>query len=151
MKPLLVGEANPYGSDPEFALYPLPAHASGGRLARIFGLGRTEYLRTFDRMNLCEGRFTVKAAREAARKVWQGGAADRRHVVLLGRKVGDAFGALKSWGWFESFFILPADEARGWPKYTIMPHPSGLCRVWAEPDAVPRARALLGALLKEAA
>ena len=34
----LVGEQNPYGADPNFALYPLPENAAGARLARFLGL-----------------------------------------------------------------------------------------------------------------
>jgi hypothetical protein len=50
---VLVGESNPYGADPRYALYPLPPQASGGRLARILGLSARQYLRAFPhRVNL---------------------------------------------------------------------------------------------------
>ena len=37
-KILLVGEANPYGEDPKYALFPQPRRAAGNRLRLIFGL-----------------------------------------------------------------------------------------------------------------
>lgn len=44
-KPLLVGESNPYRSDPHFALYPAPDGCSGHRLCRlILKMGRRDYL-----------------------------------------------------------------------------------------------------------
>ena len=63
----LVGEHNPYGADPEFALYPLPANATGGRLQRlILGVSMTDYMRHYERVNLCTDKFSVTAARQAA-------------------------------------------------------------------------------------
>lgn len=35
MKPLLVGEQNPYGADPKFALYPYPENSGGERPAIV--------------------------------------------------------------------------------------------------------------------
>lgn len=54
LRPILVGEANPYGGDPRYALYPLPENSAGGRLCRlILKLEVRQYLRSFDRRNLC--------------------------------------------------------------------------------------------------
>lgn len=135
IKPLLVGELNPYGSDAEFALFPLPTNASGGRLARILGLSRAQYLRTFDRVNLCTGRWELRSARVAAvhlKTERLGGI-----VVLLGRKVQDAF-RLSGLAPFTA-------HARDGLVYAILPHPSGLCRLWKEPDSAERARRCVAA------
>ena len=34
-RPIIVGEANPYGGDPAYALYPIPENSAGGRLCRL--------------------------------------------------------------------------------------------------------------------
>jgi hypothetical protein len=52
-KPLLVGEVNPYGGDPYYALYPAPDGCSGHRLCYlILGMRREDYLESFERINL---------------------------------------------------------------------------------------------------
>lgn len=137
MNVLLVGEANPYGGDPDMALYPLPEHASGGRLARILGLSRGEYLRTFDRCNLCAVEWRLPEARERARQL----VAENRVMVLLGAKVARAFG-----GEYEPFTRSGVGSA-----VYVLPHPSGLNRAWNEPGAVERARALVAEALRIAA
>ena len=128
MKPLLVGEANPYGADPDYALYSLPEHASGGRLARILGLSRTEYLRRFDRQNLCPMEWSLQTARENAERIR---GSSRAAVVLLGAKVTRAFGLA-----YVPFTTVGA-------RFFILPHPSGLSRGWNAPEAVQRARDLV--------
>jgi hypothetical protein len=135
VKPLLVGEANPYGADPYYALYPLPENASGGRLARILGLSESQYLRLFDRRNLCPMEWSAPVARAQAENIRAEG---REHVVLLGAKVARAFG----------FDYAPFTGSK---HFYLLPHPSGLCRVWNEPDAVQRARQLLAPILRGAA
>ncbi len=138
MKPLLVGEANPYGDDPKFALYPLPERASGHRLCTlIMGLSRGEYLRRFDRVNLCPtSEWSMREARETARTLQSG----QGPLVLLGRKVVAAFGP---WGGEPAPFTV----YHGVRTYYDLPHPSGLCREWSVPGAFERARALLAPLL----
>ena len=132
MKPLLIGEANPYGSDPYYALYPEPENASGGRLARILGLSAERYLEVFDRRNLCPMEWSMKVARVEARQILL---ADLdRPIVLLGAKVSRAF----------ELDFLPFNRER---RLYQLPHPSGLCRIWTEPNAISRARALLVDLL----
>ncbi|HUT79289.1 MAG TPA: hypothetical protein VM285_16435 [Polyangia bacterium] len=131
MKTLLVGEMNPYGADPAFALYPLPEHASGGRLARILGLHPREYLRTFDRVNLCTGKWSMRTARGEANRLntlQESGRWD--HMVLLGRKVCDAF-------------CVRYEPFTSCGSYLVLPHPSGRCRAWSEAGAAERARALV--------
>lgn len=144
VKPILVGEANPYGGDPRYALYPEPEYSAGGRLCRlIMGLDPREYLRRFDRRNLCAGKWGSVEARETAAAIGRevsmeyhlrGGPG--RVVVLLGSKVCSAFGVR-----FEPFTAL----AQGDCGLVLLPHPSGLCRLWHEPDAINRARRTLRA------
>ena len=123
---LLVGESNPYGVDPYYALYPFPAHASGGRLARILGMSPDEYLGAFDRRNLLIGRrWSVVAAREEAGRLTH----SRR--VLLGARVAAAHGLP-----FRPF----TSTATHFGKVVILPHPSGRSRAWSDPASVQRAR-----------
>jgi hypothetical protein len=139
-RPLLVGEANPYGADPEFALYPSPPGCAGDRLCRlVMGLDPDDYLERFDRTNLCPGRWAARQARATAggiRAARKGGGL----VVLLGAKVCAAFGLE-----FRPFTTIwrhtdlgPADVCGA-----ILPHPSGLSRAWGRPGAFERARAVL--------
>lgn len=113
---LLIGEMNPYGADPAMALYPLPEHASGGRLAKILRLTAQQYLRAFDRVNLLTGdRWSIPKARQAAKALthpWR---------ILLGAKVCAAHGVR-----FVPFFLAPVAEYRA----LVLPHPSGLNRIW---------------------
>ncbi len=142
VKPLLVGESNPYGADPAFALYPLPAHASGGRLAKILGMSRGEYLRTFDRVNLLaavstDGRWDIRAARAAVDRI--------AHPVrvLLGAKVAAAHGV--PFQPFTTWYQYPLSGEKG--TWLILPHPSARCRIWNDPGAAVRARVAVERLL----
>lgn len=106
MKPLLVGEDNPYHSDPAYALYPLPTTSAGGRLCSvIMGLRRTEYLRRFDRVNLCDERWRQTDARRRAAEILE---QDRPAIVLLGAKVCTVFGVP-----FEPFTLLDRASRAG--------------------------------------
>lgn len=137
MKPLLVGEANPHGADPEMALYPLPERASGGRLAAILGLSRGEYLERFDRCNLCPSTWSAASARRRAAEILAERAGGR--IVLLGAKVSRAFG----------LHYRPFVHGRIGPTasvgYAVLPHPSGLNRLWNEAGSAESARMVLRA------
>lgn len=131
---LLVGECNPYGVDPDFALYPLPERATGHRLqSLVMGLSRGEYLRRFDRVNLCTGKWSMKAAQAEADRICR--EENYEIFVLLGRKVTKAFLP----GEPEPFSVQEHCSGR----FVILPHPSGLCREWHKPGAFERARKLL--------
>lgn len=133
---LLVGEMNPLDPDPRHALAPLPKQRAGGRLChRILGLSPIEYLRRFDRANLCESVWDRETARAVARNIVL--AADEYDaLVLLGRRVCDAFGV--------DFapFTLARLETVGAPV-VVLPHPSGLCRAWNDTATFERARRLV--------
>lgn len=129
MKPVLVGESNPYGDDPEMALFPSPEKSSGHRLcALIFGMFAKDYLENFNRVNLCRGIWDNDEAVMAASLV-QG-----EKVVLLGSRVCKAFGV--------KFAPFTRTVLRYSPPRValILPHPSGLSRLWNEQGAVIRAR-----------
>lgn len=134
MKPLLVGEANPYGGDPDYALFPFPENSAGGRLChKVMGLTRREYLERFDRVNLCPSVWRTKDARRRSIEI-----EESRHggvVVLLGAKVTRAFG----------FEFEPFTQYVGFLRYVTLPHPSGLSRAWNAPGSYERARAVLRA------
>jgi hypothetical protein len=139
-KPLLVGEANPWQTDERmamrYALHPDPPHASGGRLCfKIMGLDEATYLRAFDRIDLCHPRWSIVKARERAHQIIL---EQRPVVVLCGRKVADAFEAF-----VDPFTVIPAGWSPavwGQTALVVLPHPSGLNRLWHQPDAFQRAR-----------
>ena len=144
MKPLLVGETNPYQSDPRlaqrYALYPDPPRCAGWNLCHtIMQLDEGEYLRRFDRVNLCFGHWSLPAARQRAHQLQFDRRKDGQHVfVLFGTRVSSAF----------TFQFVPyTRHEKRWCAslfhYVILPHPSGLSRAWNEPGAYERARAVL--------
>jgi hypothetical protein len=151
VKPLLVGELNPYGPDDEFALWPAPPGCAGHRLChRVLGLEPEAYLERFDRANLCAHAWSARKARERAALCCAG----RRQLVLLGRKVWAAFGIAPDQRVPFSVIVLPAVHVvvRGYAGtrpigpdgcLVLLPHPSGRCREWNRPGAYERARAVL--------
>lgn len=121
-----MGELNPYGADPTYALYPYPVNSAGGRLCRrVLGLEPREYLRRYRRVNLCARRWSLAEARAAAAALEERGV-----TVLLGAKVCAAF----------RVEYLPFSVQGG---RVVLPHPSGRCRAWNEPGAYGAARAVL--------
>ena len=157
MRPLLIGEDNPYSRDPADALLPYPDKSAGWRLAtKIMGLPRAAYLPHFDPLNLCARRWSMREARESAERIVAergvGLGPQTRSVVLLGTKVCAAFGVD-----FAPFTMsnvsrrvslkvrhpaLGEVDAIGAKIVcaTILPHPSGRSRAWCEPGAVERTR-----------
>ncbi len=138
---LLIGESNPYGSDPRFALYPEPPGCAGARLCAILGYTKREYLRLFDRCNLLSGpRWSAPEARRAAE------ALDVDYRVLLGARVAAAHGLT-----FEPFCNVQDNglgDCYAW-RGVMLPHPSGRSRLWNDyPQAVARARGLVRDLVR---
>jgi hypothetical protein len=131
-KPLFIGELNPYGADPEFALYPSPPGCSGDRLCRVvLGLDPDEYLERFARTNLCAGKWSLPAARARAREIKIAmSRGDFSVVVLLGAKVAAAWGVK----------FLPFVMTR---RALVLPHPSGRNTRWNSPGEVAMARQAL--------
>lgn len=133
---VVVGEDNPHGP-PEMALYHLPRHAAGDRLRRIMGLDDVAYA-ALEKVNLCDRRWDHKVAAARAREILGGGPV---RVVALGAKVRRAFGGLNA-------FQMAAREG-----FSVLglPHPSGRCQVWNEPENHQRARAALAVFAPEIA
>jgi len=127
-KPLIVGESNPYGGHADFALYPSPDGCSGHRLCcLILRMRRKVYIDSFDRVNLVVGKWAMKSARSAAAHL----RTEHGRIILLGSKVCAAFDIP-----FKPFSGHEEDGVR----FAILPHPSGLCRLWRDPDAGAKAR-----------
>lgn len=136
MKVVLVGESNPYGADPAFALYPAPDGCSGHRLCcLIFGMQRARYLDVFERVNLCAGAWSMAEARRKADEIMS---EEDARVILLGAKVSKAFDVP-----FVPFEIYEGGTV------LVLPHPSGLNRMWGLPGAIDKARAAMTAFVPE--
>jgi hypothetical protein len=136
-RPLLVGECNPYGSHSEFALWPDPPYSAGGRLCLlIMRLDTDVYCESFDRANLCAREWRISEARARARELEAEDAG--RTIVLLGSKVCAAFGA--EFAPFQTIERIP-----GLPRLVVLPHPSGINRMWSQPGSLDRARETLRA------
>lgn len=142
---LVVGENNPYSSDPRHALLYFPAQSAGARLCyTVLSMRPRDYLRSFDRRNLLsQDKWSVPAARAAARAL-RAQLAPGALVVLLGKKVHDAWpphgpGCWPMW--------QPFTEYRGEDgpreRVLVLPHPSGLSREWNAPGSFERARRCL--------
>ena len=146
--PLLVGELNPFGGPDHLALYPIPERCSGGRLARILGLTPRQYLRRFDRTNLCRGAWSLPSARARVDELLR---EDRSVYVLLGSRVAKAFDVpfLPFTAMEHGVFKPPRSSRTCW--FVQLPHPSGLNRLWNEPGAAERARAAVDRALAGAA
>lgn len=134
-KPLIVGMNNPYGTDPYYALYPLPVHSAGGRLYQMLkeatGISRHRYLEVFDRINLCSGPWSLPAARETADAISR---AAHTTIVMLGKDVQRAF--CMSLEPLESCVLDGA-------TFHALPHPSGLNPWYNQFDNRQRAKELL--------
>lgn len=142
---LLLGETNPYGPDPEFALYCYPPGCSGHRLCGILGLPQHQYL-DLHRKNLCDGDWSRERARERAYELLSS-QVPWRVVVLLGRKVT---------GIFEKIALadveLPAFATRTCGadmSLVSLPHPSGQNAGLWNARARDRARQILRELAPE--
>lgn len=143
----LVGEDNPYGSDPKYALYPLPDRSAGNRLCEmVLGLGMRDYLDPdiFARRNLCSGRWNKEEAERTAGNILEEArnAGKSVVVVMLGKKVSDAFRS--NCGEFEAQGSL-------FDRVVLLrlPHPSGRCRTWNKPGSFEHARGVLAKVAPE--
>lgn len=134
---LLLGEDNPYGSDPSFALYCYPPGCAGYRLRRILGLPQHQYL-GLHRANLCDGPWSMKEARRRAALLVADPTAPWRVIAMFGRKVADAF------GYEQPFFTHSvAPRTDGEMILVSLPHPSGRVTLWNDPKARTRAREIM--------
>ena len=142
---LILGEDNPYGSDPDFALYCYPPGCSGYRLRRILGLPEDQYL-ALHRKNLCDGTWSKDAAKRRALSLLSP-EAPWRVIVLLGRKVTETFERVA----LDGVPLVPFATRGCCPGMTLvsLPHPSGRnARAWS-PALQERARQILRDLAPE--
>lgn len=147
---LVVGEDNPYGADPQFALYPMPTGCSGYRLCHdVFAITQLRHLGLW-RANLCEGKWSTKAARERVRQLFVP-EAPWTTAVLLGKKVRevvtktlDADGVL---GNFEADYYRGVDGEQF--LLIALPHPSGRNLAWNQPSVRANARRVLAEHIPE--
>ena len=141
---LMIGEDNPFGSTPEFALYPAPRGCSGHRLMQILGLPEDAYLSIW-RTNLCAcGAWSMKTARKTAQILTADPMHPWRTIVLFGRKVADAF------EYDRPFFTHgAASRTAGELILVSLPHPSGRNAGSWSGQAPSRARQILRELAPE--
>lgn len=140
---LFVGEDNPQSSESRHALYPYPSGVAGDRLARlVLGVLGRRLLKQW-RTNLCNPTWNVKLARKRARVLT--GLDDEYHgelpwdrYVLLGAKVSGVFSDLLKIELPEFSMIEHAGM-----RLLRLPHPSGRCRAWNDPNSTLRARAVM--------
>lgn len=148
MRPILLGISNPHSPHPDDALSTRPINASGYRLyimikeaanrqGRDFSEG--DYMEGFDRRNLftpenmVNGKLIVSKALSSLA---------RRMVVMLGQKVPNHLG-IKD--------ITFSNNAKnvGYFRYHVIPHPSGLCRSYNDPEVREQVGNLLYRLYRE--
>lgn len=140
-RPMLIGEDNPYGSDPQFALYCEPPHSAGGRLCRyVLGLRRSTYLDAFERANLCSTTWRAKEARDRAFEIMNQHEPGRWYI-LCGAKVARAFD-LRPATAEEPIIIATRYPEPALGGYAVIPHPSGRCRLWNDLTAAQVRRSL---------
>ena len=140
---LLLGEDNPYGSDPSFSLYCHPPRCAGYNLRRILGLPEDQYL-ALHRANLCDGTWANKRARERAAELLVP-CSPHPVIVMLGRKVTDA---VRRAAMIDED-IVPFSTKGCCPGFTLvsLPHPSGRNAAAWSGSARERARQILRELV----
>ena len=138
MKVILCGMNNPLHSDPRYALFPYPPGCAGWRILellriRLPDLTRSQYSRGFERINLVDDMVwdRWKARDKAAQlpSLYRG-----RTIVLFGDGVRRAVGLPKE-------LIHPIE--RDGVVWRQLPHPSGRCRWYNDPEARDLASSLL--------
>lgn len=132
---LLLGEDNPQSSDPEHSLYPSPPGCAGDRLRRLIaGLDHANYMGLW-RTNLCSPTLDSKSA---IHRGWEllGADVPWTKIVCLGVKVAKVMGWASRLVLFESSRIELNERVF---ELLYLPHPSGRCFVWNDPESVPLA------------
>lgn len=128
-RPLLVGEAPGPNTRADCPLFPIPGTSAGGRLCRMSGLRRADYVRLM-RLNLLPTypgkKWPREEAADAARNVCGGGLLLGRNTLLVGARVKDAFSEVIS----VLRMAEPCEPLRGgWNArgglVAWIPHPSG--------------------------
>lgn len=132
----IIGEAPGPNTSPKLPVFPLPRSSAGGRLLSYSRMAAGRYLGVFWRRNVYTHLqpWSVPEARERASFIVDDlNKNGIRRVVLLGGKVGAAFGLPEIWSHgFASQLEL-----------AVIPHPSGRCRIYNDDSAQRRAGAIL--------
>lgn len=123
---------------------------SRNRLLQLLQVDDEEFTRRYDRVNLCEGVWTDWQAR-ASVSALVSLAAPGTTFILCGRKVQKAFGeALRKCdgkkltaGWL-ACYVEPQQTF----TFVSIPHPSGRCRAWNDPEKVKEAQSFLKGVLR---
>jgi len=138
LKPLIIGMNNPQGNEP---LWPDPPGCAGWRLWKMLeqetGASKRDYLRAFDRMNLCDGsEWSMIRARKVMADIMHYTLPDRR-LVFLGNQVWAAYSRMPP-----RPFIWLGNRA-------VLPHPSGRNRLYNDPAVYLCAVYFLAELYRE--
>lgn len=143
------GKYSPGRSRP---LWPNPPTGSGGRLHKLTGLTLDEYIDGTERVNLfldTPQKWSRVQAQESAKGIalyaWTNG----QTLVLLGKKVAGAFGTTNT-SFYEDSALFPLSYEKsgryqlGSVPAFVIPHTSGRCREWNDPDVRARAQVFFG-------
>lgn len=130
---VVVGEVPGAHTHEDLPMFPSPVTSSAGRLMEMSKLTPAQYLGCLYRRNVCYRRWSEGEASNTARLIVSS-LFDHKDlfVVMCGHKVAAAFGVPCS------YWMLGRLESRN--CYTVIPHPSGLNRVYNDPGARERTR-----------
>lgn len=146
MRVVFVGEApGPRDKSYRTPLWSIRPGSAGSRLRAMTGLDRSTWIRRVPKFNLVPYR-VAKWPREFAEQQAQNLSSSLLrdcNLVLCGRKVAKAFGVPSKQPWLEW-----TRSAWG-PRVAVIPHPSGLCREYNDPEFVKRASRFLRRELRE--
>lgn len=148
-KIVIIGMNNPESDDPAHALWTQPAGCTGHRLWRMAtartGISEEQWLAATDRRNLCIGEWDLRRAWAQA-DAWREELRSRT-VLMLGVEVMLAMR--------ESGIGTPGSEHlmyfhwREDVDWCLLPHPSGLNRVWNQHVHVVAAEMLLEDIIRQ--
>lgn len=137
MKALIVGEAPSRTGDPRLVL----RGRAGRFLEQLAGLEEGQLPQAADLMNLLDlypgERFPFSKAKARADHIRR---LSYDRIVLLGRNVIKCFGIDEK----ASLLSLVNKDER---SYLLMPHPSGRCRVWNDPQLWQWGKVMMGAFV----
>lgn len=137
---LIIGENPGKQTHPELPLFPWPERSSAGRLLEMSGMTGGQYLGGLYRRNLCDtkGKWERDLAEKRARvmiTVLFDMPKDLR-VVLCGKRVAKAFG-------YRDYEFWRPGVLESRQRYVVIPHPSGLNRLYNDRENRARTRAVM--------
>lgn len=141
MRPVIVGQ-QPASEADEGVSLPIRPGTSGSRLLGMMNLSQEEFERDFIRINVSPAYdpdgFTPSYHRHHVTNLLP--LLEGRKVCLLGPAVADAFGLRRSSYDYCHFFDHPGE----WHiLLVVIPHPSGLNRLYNDPSMIKRVREVL--------